>query len=157
MLKEFSFGAIIYRINPDKEVEFLLVFSQRNERWGFPKGHSEPGESEKETAKREIFEETGINDVQFIKGFRQEDIYIIDGTLPDTKGRIVEKHSVYFLAYTYENAVIYDKDEISDIKWMTYEEALKNLSFDNQKKILDEAYKKIKDQEEKNGKSTFKG
>jgi len=42
------------------EDRYLLVFGKKSEKWGFPKGHMEEGESEEQTAIRELFEETGI-------------------------------------------------------------------------------------------------
>ncbi|MDR3049188.1 MAG: NUDIX domain-containing protein [Elusimicrobiota bacterium] len=74
--KEFSCGAIVYKKEGGK-ILFLIVHSKRNNEWGFPKGHIEKGESEKETAKREIFEETGIKEIEFIDDFRYEEIYNI--------------------------------------------------------------------------------
>ncbi len=150
MLKEFSCGAVIYKTVNNKPV-FLLVHSKRNGRWGFPKGHIEKGESEIDTAKREIFEETGIKDVQFIEGFRQEDIYIIDGTIPQTKGRTAEKHSIYFLCKTLEEPNRFDKEEITEFRWADIDESMKLLSFDNQKDIIKKAYNKIKGKEGGNG------
>lgn len=55
MKKEKSAGAVI--IN-DKKV-LLLHYSSGH--WDFPKGHIEKGETELETAKREVKEETGLD------------------------------------------------------------------------------------------------
>lgn len=144
MLKEYSFGAVLYKIQ-NNEPLFLLIKSKRSERWGFPKGHIEKGETELETARREIFEETGIKDIKFMEGFKKEDIYIIEGTLPETKGRITEKHSVYFLAEALSEPVSYDKEEVSELKWADIEESEELLYFLNQKKIVKYAYEKIKE------------
>jgi 8-oxo-dGTP pyrophosphatase MutT (NUDIX family) len=143
MLKEYSYGAVIYRAGNGRP-EFLLVKSKRSGRWGFPKGHIEKGETEIQTAEREIFEETGLKDIKFIEGFREEDVYIIDGTLPETKGRIAEKHSVYFLAEALSADLSFDKEEISEIKWAGLDEMQKLLYFPNQKKMAKHAYEKIK-------------
>lgn len=54
-----SCGVLPYRIiNGQKE--FLLVYQEFSQCWSLPKGHMEPGETEIETAKRELFEETGL-------------------------------------------------------------------------------------------------
>jgi 8-oxo-dGTP pyrophosphatase MutT (NUDIX family) len=143
MLKETSCGAVVYKMTQDGVPIFLLVNSRRSNRWGFPKGHIENGESETETAKREIFEETGIKNVKFVENFRQEDVYLINGVLDETKGRLVEKHSVYFLALALEDALDFDKNEISKVEWADIKKAQEFLSFANQKKSIRLAYDKV--------------
>ena len=59
MGKEKSCGAVVFRKSASK-LEFIAVKSKANGHWGFPKGHVETGESEAETAIREVFEETGL-------------------------------------------------------------------------------------------------
>ena len=142
MLKEFSYGAVVYKIC-DGEPLFLLVFSRRNERWGFPKGHIEKGETEIETASREIYEETGIRKVNFIDGFKKEEVYIIDGTRPETKGRIAEKHSVYFLAEALSDSMVFYDEEVAETKWVNVNKAKQLLSFSGQRKAIQSAYEKI--------------
>jgi 8-oxo-dGTP pyrophosphatase MutT (NUDIX family) len=44
----------------DHSQKYLLVYGKKSGKWGFPKGHQEEGESEEETALRELKEETGI-------------------------------------------------------------------------------------------------
>lgn len=142
MLKEFSYGAVIYKMENDNHL-FLLVNSKRSGIWGFPKGHIENCESETETARREIFEETGIKNIEFIKNFRQEDVYIIGGATGRINERQVEKHSIYFLAAALENALDFDKNEILELKWADINQAQALLSFANQKKIISSAYNLI--------------
>ena len=55
MKNEKACGAVI----KNEEGKILLIF-QQNGFWGFPKGHVEEGETEPETAVREVFEETGL-------------------------------------------------------------------------------------------------
>ena len=50
-------GSLIYDINDNK---ILLVKGKRANKWSFPKGHREPGESVEECAIRETYEETGL-------------------------------------------------------------------------------------------------
>ena len=56
-------GGIVYRrIGP--ETEYLLVTSNSNKnRWIFPAGHVEPGETHDQTALREVAEEAGVSAV----------------------------------------------------------------------------------------------
>lgn len=55
-----SCGAVVYRFDPAAQI--LLIKQSKNDKsWGIPKGHMEPGESQEQTALREVKEETGIS------------------------------------------------------------------------------------------------
>ncbi|MEI8176070.1 MAG: NUDIX domain-containing protein [Candidatus Omnitrophota bacterium] len=148
MKKEYSYGAIIYR-QEKKKLLFLLIYSARNRIWGFPKGHIEKGESEKEAAIREIAEETGISALRFVEGFREEDIYPALSNRKPNKGTAIEKHSVYYLCETKSAKVIVDGSEITDHAWMSMRDAKKLLPFDHLQQLLEKA-----DAHTKNNKET---
>lgn len=59
MMHEKSCGAIVYQIH--RNIEILLIKHVNSGHWSFPKGHVEGTETEVETAKREIKEETAID------------------------------------------------------------------------------------------------
>ena len=63
MKKEKSCGCIVF--NDGK----VLLVRHNKGHWDFPKGHVEPGETEEQTAKREVKEETNI-DVEINTNFR---------------------------------------------------------------------------------------
>ncbi len=134
-MKEFSAGALIFR-KKDQASEFLLIFSNRNKEWGFPKGHIDAGETEKEAALREIKEETGLSDLRLIDGFREELVYKAVSNREASKGSVIEKSTVYFLCETKANDITVDADEITDFKWLMRNDALKLLTFDSLKEIL---------------------
>jgi ADP-ribose pyrophosphatase YjhB (NUDIX family) len=62
MKKTHSAGGVV--TNDEGEV---LVVSQHGTSWSLPKGHIDPGESALVAAKREIYEESGIRDLEFIR------------------------------------------------------------------------------------------
>ncbi len=127
MKREKSCGGIIY----NEDNEFLIIQNRGGKHWDFPKGHAEKGETEEETAKREILEETNLN-VDFVKGFKEK----IEYTIPNKK---VRKEVVFFLARTKNKEVQIQKEEILNYKWLNYEEALKRLTHDNAKELLEKA------------------
>lgn len=143
-IREKSCGAIVTMNGWDENLrkrKYLLVKSGRDGHWGFPKGHIEEGESEQETAIREVFEETGL-EIKIVGDFRQR----IEYTLKDGAW----KENVYFIA-TYigtgkaEDNVITQSDEISAHCWLNFEEAIKRLIYAGMKDILTLAHKqKIK-------------
>lgn len=57
-----SAGGVV--LNPRGEV---LVVNQNRNSWSLPKGHIDPGESPREAAEREIYEESGVKKLQFIR------------------------------------------------------------------------------------------
>ena len=56
---EKSCGVLPYRVK-DGRLQFLLVFETRSKCWSLPKGHIEAGETDVQTALRELYEETGL-------------------------------------------------------------------------------------------------
>lgn len=57
-----SCGVLPYRVT-DRGREYLIVYEHYSQCWSLPKGHMEAGESEVQTAQRELFEETGLTAV----------------------------------------------------------------------------------------------
>ena len=98
--------------------------------WGFPKGHFEGEETEKETAVREIFEETGLK-VKFHDNFRE--------TIQYFPAPFIFKTVIYFLAEAITHDVKIQTDEVAEYKWVTYDEAVKLITYRLQKKILKKA------------------
>jgi 8-oxo-dGTP pyrophosphatase MutT (NUDIX family) len=62
MKKTRSAGGVV--TNDEGEV---LVVSQRGRSWSLPKGHIDPGEDALAAAKREIYEESGIRDLELVR------------------------------------------------------------------------------------------
>lgn len=124
---EKSCGAVVYTKSKQK-IKFLLV-KQKNGYYGFPKGHVEGEETEHETAKREIREETGL-DVRFVDNFKECDEYDLP-TKEETK-----KTVVYFLANFNRQRIRIQDKEIEAFALVELNEALKLLKFDRMKEII---------------------
>ena len=129
---EKSCGAVVY-CQEDEEIKYVLV-CEHGGYWVFPKGHVEAGETEKETALREIKEETGLT-VTFVEGFR-----VIDEHNLAREGRPnTIKQTVYFLAKCDELNFVVQESEISKIELLDFESAMATLQFDSFKNILSKA------------------
>ena len=120
-----------------ENVNHYLIIKSLNGDIGFPKGHMEPGESELETAIRELKEETGV-DVKVIQGFRRQIEYELR-RIPDTI-----KQSVYFLGECTSDKIICQEEEVAEAGFIPYEDALKILTFEETKSILKDAEAIIK-------------
>lgn len=132
MTHEKSCGAVVFT-RVDGQPRYLLV-SNLEGIWGFPKGHVEPGETETETALREIREETGLT-VTLLPGFRAEDAHAIPQR-PDTVKRVV-----YFLGEYREQTFRHQREELSDARLKDYDAAMAMLQFDSSRRILTEAHR----------------
>ena len=130
---EKSCGAVVY-CQKENEIKYLLV-CERSGFWVFPKGHMEAGETEQETALREVKEETGL-DITFVTGFRAKDEHNLA-----REGRPhTIKQTVYFLAEYKNQEFVPQKSEISEIVLLDFESAMAALQLDPFKHILAQAH-----------------
>ena len=131
-MKEKSCGCIIFKYDDEKLL--FLVIKQTLGHFSFPKGHVEESESEKDTALREVKEETGF-DISFVGDFREVITYSPKpGVLKDV---------VFFLGNVIDGVMTPQEDEVSLIEWLSYEDALKVVTFDDDKNVLKKAYEYI--------------
>ncbi|MGH9981100.1 MAG: bis(5'-nucleosyl)-tetraphosphatase [Nitrososphaeraceae archaeon] len=136
MRTEFSCGALLYCIDNQQIIFLLLHYFSGH--WDFPKGNRERGENYIETIRREIKEETGISDLNFIDGFVKEISYKYL-----RHNQLISKKVVYFLARTNSKDVVLSSEH-TDFVWDHYESALKRLTYKKSKEILTEGYKFLK-------------
>lgn len=130
MIYEKSCGAVVFtRIN--NETKYLLIRSLTGI-YGFPKGHVEHGETEEQTAQREVLEEVGLS-IRLLPGFRCKDEY----PLPQKENTI--KQIIYFLGEYCSQEFTYQKEELTDVLLVDYETALTLFQFESSKRILTEA------------------
>ena len=134
MTHEKSCGAIVYRKHHGN-IEILLIKHVNSGHWSFPKGHVEEGETEVETARREIMEETGVS-------------VIIDPTFRETVQYFPRKDTQKIVVYFIAKAKNYDftpqEEEIAEIKWVDIGHATTVLTYENDKSIVNKATKAIK-------------
>jgi 8-oxo-dGTP pyrophosphatase MutT (NUDIX family) len=135
--KDKSFGIIPVFRDSKGDFVFCLV-RHAGEHWGFPKGHQEISESEQETATRELKEETGINNVDLLNSKLFVENYSFE------KDNFKHNKSVkYFLGFVFSIATKTPdnfKKEISELKWVSYEEAKELITFPGAREILDQAF-----------------
>ncbi len=137
IITEMSCGAVVFaRYNGN--IQYVIIRSQSGI-YGFPKGHIEQGETQRETALREILEETGLS-VNLIDGFKAEDCY---SYVDDGEER--RKQVIYFLATYSDQAPIVQETEIAGIHLMDFKTAMKALQFESTRKILTQAHSFLAD------------
>ncbi len=138
MPREISAGAIIFRQVDNKPLYLLLHYPAMNHRssrdfWDFPKGHIEPNESIVQTIRREVKEETAIDDLVFIRGYKETIKYFFVH-----QGQKIFKIVIFLLAQTQTEKVIIS-DEHCGFAWLPYDEAVKTVTFENSKQLLKKA------------------
>ena len=132
-LYEKSCGGIIF-YKTRQNVKILLVKNNNGRYWSFPKGHIEDGETEQETAIREIKEETGL-DVTLVNSFREISEYCPFGK--------IRKRVVFFMAQTMSDAVHIQEEEIDSYIWVDLEEAHHRCTYDNDLRVIRKARENI--------------
>jgi len=130
-----SYGVIpIFQTEDGKNLYCLVKHALGH--WAFPKGHQDKGETNEETALRELKEETGIENAELDLGkvFYERYTFEID----DVK---YEKVVEFYLGRvgsmegdTQDNF----KHEIHEIAWKTYEESIELLTYPETKCVLEE-------------------
>ena len=130
MKKEKSCGAVVIK-KEENNIKFLII-EQHDENWHFPKGHVEEGETEEETAKREIKEETNI-DVEIDTNFREVITYSPkEGVIKDV---------VFFIGKATSFDIKIDPKELLDAKWVNAKEAINYFVHEDTKGVCKAALK----------------
>jgi 8-oxo-dGTP diphosphatase len=111
----------------------LLMVKVRNlegqERWTFPKGHIEKGETEKDAAVREVEEETGYL-CEIIRDFDRVQYYF------QRNGEITKKTVTWFLMKPIKKVGALDPEEILETEWVSKEEAESRVVYKSDKQLL---------------------
>lgn len=139
VVREPTSGGIVFRLTRDqKDIEILLIQDSKG-RWTIPKGHIEPGETAKMTARREIEEETGLKNVSILTWlgkihfkYRRSDKLVLMTT------------QIYLVQAldTHENPV--GEKWMKGIRWFSFTDALETIEYDDIGKLMLIAKKKVR-------------
>ncbi len=132
-MEERSAGAVLYNDGTQGRRYLLLRYPAGH--WDFPKGNIEKGETEMETVNREVREETGLGAIRVAEGFRKKIEYFYR-----RDGKSVHKVVIFLLAESPEDDVNISFEH-QDFGWFSYADALRQVSYNNSKRILIDAQK----------------
>ena len=128
-----SCGVVLFNSDKVLLLRHSSISSRGSGHWDFPKGHIDDGETEIQTALRELGEETGIEQVKVVEGFRDTITYTFSGGQEQ-----IGKEVVFFLATTKESKVTLSHEHI-DYSWLDFDSAFSRLTYDNARQVLQNA------------------
>lgn len=139
IVREPTSGGIVFRYTKDgKDIEILLIQDSKG-RWTIPKGHIEPGETAKVTARREIEEETGLRNVSVLVWlgkihfkYRRLDKLVLMTT------------QVYLVQSLDSHERPIAEKWMKGIRWFSFNEALNIIEYEDIEKLMLLAKKKIR-------------
>lgn len=139
IVREPTAGGIVFRLtNDQKDIEILLIQDSKG-RWTIPKGHIEPGETAKQTAIREIGEESGLFHIQVLMwlGKIQFQYRRID--------KLVLMTTQIYLVRALDDAEIPTKEQwMKGIKWFKFNDAIDAIEYEDIEKLMLLAKNKIR-------------
>lgn len=125
---EHSAGFVLFR-DAGRKREYLLLHYPGGH-FDFAKGHIERGETEKDAAVRELKEETGIDDIEWVDGYREKIDYLFR-----RHGQMRYKDVIFFLAKTRQKKINLSTEHQGSM-WLPYPTAYEKLTFENAKNLL---------------------
>ena len=139
IVREPTSGGIVFRLTPNqKDIEILLIQDSKG-RWTIPKGHIEPGETAKITARREIEEETGLRNFNILTWlgkihfkYRRADKLVLMTT------------QIYLVQAMDTHELPTGEKWMKGIKWFTFTKALDAIEYEDIEKIMLIAKKRIR-------------
>lgn len=138
VVREPTAGGVIFRHDKKGSVEILLI-QDAKDRWTIPKGHIEEGESARETAEREVQEETGLKEVKALNWLGKINFRYRRAT------SLVLMTTEIFLMRAHGNTDdIKPEDWMNGIKWFPANEALDKIEYEDIGKLMLLGLKKIR-------------
>jgi ADP-ribose pyrophosphatase YjhB (NUDIX family) len=138
VVHETTSGGVVFRRTKEGKVEILLIQDAKN-RWTIPKGHVEEGEEPRQTAEREIREETGLQQMRVMDWLGKVNFrYRRSHTL------VLMTMHIYLVEGRGDTDKLEGEDWLTDIKWLPSAEAVDKIAYDDIGKLILVGMKKIR-------------
>jgi len=140
VIRETTSGGIVWRRNEKtNDIEILLI-QDIKDRWTIPKGHIEPGENARQTAEREIQEETGLKKMKVMNWLGK-----INFRYRRFNSLILMTTHIYLVQALDDTNDLQKEDIMNGVKWMSTADALEAIEYEDIGTIILLGLKKIRD------------
>ena len=132
---QHSAGGVAYR-NAGNALELAIIRTTEEGRWQLPKGIVDPGETVEQAALREVHEEAGIT-CELLEAIDTIEYWFV-GSYDGPKKRYHKKVSFFLMKYLSGDVADHDH-EVTEARWVPFEDALRMLAFRNEKDVVEKA------------------
>lgn len=139
VVREPTSGGMVFRRNEKtNDVEILLI-QDAKDRWTIPKGHIEENENAKETAEREIKEETGLKELKVMNWLGK-----INFRYRRATSLVLMTTEIYLVQAKGDTNDLTPEDWMNGIGWFKANDALEKIEYEDIGKIILLGLKKIR-------------
>lgn len=139
VIREQTAGGVVFRRNKKTNDLEMLLTQDAKDRWTIPKGHIEEGETAKETAAREIQEETGLKEMDVMAWLGK-----IHFRYRRQQSLVLMTTQIYLVWGKGDTDALNKEDWMNGIGWFKVHDALDMIEYEDISKLVLMAMKKIR-------------
>lgn len=140
VVREPTSGGIVFRNNPKSKTVEILLIQDAKDRWTIPKGHIEEGESARDTAEREVKEETGLKQMRVLGWLGKINFRYRRGS-----SLVLMTTEIFLVQAQGDTDKLKPEDWMNGIKWFSAAEALDKIEYEDIGKIILLGLKQIRE------------
>jgi 8-oxo-dGTP pyrophosphatase MutT (NUDIX family) len=137
---QHSAGGVAFRSDGPKH-EIAVIRTTEEGRWQLPKGIIDPGETPEQAAVREVSEEAGLT-CEIVEPIETIEYWFV-ASYDGPRKRYHKKVSFYLMEYLSGDVADHDH-EVTEARWVTFDDALAMLSFQNERAVVEKAREMVR-------------